>query len=95
MMRTIKASEFKAKCLQLMDEVEATGEAVVVTKNGRPVSKLVPVREHRSLFGAMEGSIVMHDDLIAPVGETWEAESDSSRHARAGVAHRRKRPARR
>ena len=43
--RTIKASEFKAKCLKLMDEVAESGEEIVITKNGRPVSKLVPYLE--------------------------------------------------
>ena len=43
--RTIKASEFKAKCLKLMDEVAESGEEIVITKNGRPVSRLVPFRE--------------------------------------------------
>ena len=33
--RTIKASEFKAKCLRLMDEVAESGEEIVITKNGR------------------------------------------------------------
>ena len=33
-MKTIKASEFKAKCLQLMSEVAETGEVIVITKNG-------------------------------------------------------------
>ena len=37
-MRTIKASDFKAKCLQLMDEIAETGQEVVITKRGRPVS---------------------------------------------------------
>ena len=40
--RTIKASEFKAKCLKLMDEVAASGEEIVITKNGKPVAKLTP-----------------------------------------------------
>jgi len=88
-MRTITASEFKAKCLKLMDEVNATGEPVLVTKNGTPVSKLVPVRERKSLFGAMAGCVTIHGDPLAPVGETWEAEHDSARHSRAGVARRR------
>ena len=35
--RIFKASEFKAKCLKLMDEVAATGETIIVTRNGRPV----------------------------------------------------------
>ena len=38
--RTIKASEFKAKCLKLMDEVAANGEEIVITKKGKPVAKL-------------------------------------------------------
>ncbi len=41
-MRTIKASEFKAKCLRLMDEVAADGIPIVITKHGRPVTRLVP-----------------------------------------------------
>ena len=50
--RTIKASEFKAKCLKLMDEVEESGEEIIITKNGRPVSRLAPYREMpKSWFG--------------------------------------------
>lgn len=43
-MHTIKASEFKARCLALMDEVARTGKAVLVTKNGKPVAELRPHR---------------------------------------------------
>ena len=43
-MQTLKASEFKAKCLKLMDEVQKTGDEIVITKNGKPISKLVPYR---------------------------------------------------
>ena len=42
--RTIKASEFKAKCLKLMDEVAESGEEIIITKNGRPVAKLTPYK---------------------------------------------------
>ena len=38
----VKASEFKAKCLALMDEVARTGEHFVITKNGQPVAELGP-----------------------------------------------------
>lgn len=41
-METIQASEFKAKCLALLDEVARTGETIVITKHGEPVAKLVP-----------------------------------------------------
>ena len=42
--RTIPAGEFKAKCLKLMDEVSETGVPIVITKRGKPVSRLVPAR---------------------------------------------------
>ena len=75
-MRTVKASEFKAKCLQIMDEVAETQEPVVITKRGVPVSQLVSVkRVRRTLYGAMKGGITMRDDLVAPVGVEWEAEA--------------------
>ena len=45
--RTINAAEFKATCLELLDEVAESGEELVITKNGRPVSRLVPYREPR------------------------------------------------
>ena len=46
------AGEFKAKCLKLMDEVNETGTTIVITKRGRPVSRLVPVeREGRGISG--------------------------------------------
>jgi prevent-host-death family protein len=41
-MRSIRASEFKAKCLAILDEVERTGEPVTILKRGRPVARLLP-----------------------------------------------------
>ena len=41
--RVVPAGEFKTKCLQLMDEVDQTGESILITKRGRPVSILMPV----------------------------------------------------
>ena len=74
--KTIKASEFKAKCLQLMDEVAATGEEIVITKHGRPVSRLTPYREKpKSWFGIDRGKIVILGDIMEPIDVEWEAES--------------------
>jgi len=73
-MRTVKASEFKAKCLKLMDEVAATGEPIVITKHGKPVARLGPVsRERKSLWGAHRGLIEIKGDIISPVDVDWEA----------------------
>ena len=41
--RTITATEFKAKCLRLMDEIDETGNELVITKNGHPVWRLAPL----------------------------------------------------
>lgn len=73
-MKTIKASEFKAKCLKIMDEVAATGEPVVITKKGVPVAELVPAkRRPKTLFGALEGSARITGDIISPIDVEWEA----------------------
>ena len=74
-MRTIKASEFKAKCLSLMDDVAHSGEEIVVTKNGKPVSKLVPVKERpKELYGLHRGMWQLKDDLVEPVSDDWDDE---------------------
>lgn len=74
-MRTIQASEFKARCLALMDQVAASGEIVVVTKNGKPVAELHPYEGERkaSPFGLHPG-VRIHGDVVAPVADgDWEA----------------------
>ena len=78
--RTIKASEFKAKCLQLMDEVAESGEEIVITKNGRPVSRLVPYREKpEAPFGRYKDIIQVHGDIVSPMPAEWfEDPEDSS-----------------
>ena len=73
-MKTIKAGEFKAKCLKLMDEVAETGESIVITKTGTPVARLAPViRKPKTLFGALEGAVSVKGDIIAPVDVEWDA----------------------
>jgi len=76
--RAIGAGEFKAKCLKLLDEVAETREPIIITKFGKPVAQLVPIREPRSpLFGAMRGTVLWEGDIISPLGEDawgWFAE---------------------
>lgn len=74
--RIVKASEFKAKCLKLMDEVADSGETIVITKNGRPISRLTSYRETpKSWFGRDSDIIHVHGDIGEPVDVEWEAES--------------------
>lgn len=72
---SISAAEFKAHCLQLMDQVAAGGEPITITKRGKPVARLVAVAAPKPafLFGCMKDSVEILGDIIAPVltPEEW------------------------
>jgi prevent-host-death family protein len=74
MSRIVKASEFKAKCLALMDEVERTGKTVTITKHGNPVADLVPHSpKKKNLRGLFKDKLVITGDIISPIDVEWEA----------------------
>ena len=65
-MKTMAAGEFKARCLQVMDQVSSTRTPVVITKRGKPVAKLVPADERRSdAFDSLKGKIEILDDNVS------------------------------
>lgn len=73
-METIQASEFKAKCLAIMDEVARTGQILVVTKNGKPIVELRPYSGGRadSPFGLHRGVQIVGDVMVPVDEEAWE-----------------------
>ncbi len=73
--RVVPATEFKATCLALLDEVARTHQPIVVSKRGRPVARLVPLDDQ--LPPSLKGSIrvlVDDDELLFSTGEAWEAQ---------------------
>ena len=72
---TLAASEFKAKCLRLLDLVEAEGETLVITKRGRPVAKVVPISSpKRSLRGSWKGLVKIKGDVVNfDTSQDWES----------------------
>src|SRR5437868_13310362 len=55
-MQKMAAAQFKAQCLAVMDQVSQSGRAVVITKHGKAVVKLVPANEGEDeIFGALAG----------------------------------------
>jgi prevent-host-death family protein len=67
-MKQMRASAFKARCLSVMNDVQATGEPVIVTKRGKPVVKVVPAEpEKNDLFGFMAGKFEIVGDIESPV----------------------------
>jgi prevent-host-death family protein len=72
----VGAGEFKVKCLHILDEVYTTRMEIVITKRGKPVARLVPVDDEAApTFGRMKGTAEILGDLVAPVGETWDADA--------------------
>jgi prevent-host-death family protein len=70
--RTIKASEFKATCLELMDEVAARRIEIVVTKRGKPVAKLAPVQaQPPNPIGFLRGTVIGRADVVSPDFAAW------------------------
>ena len=72
---SVPASQFKARCLKLMDEVRDRHCEIVITKRGKPVAKLVPFEDKRpDIFGYAKGSVVILGDIVGPTGEIWDAD---------------------
>jgi prevent-host-death family protein len=70
--KTVAAAAFKAHCLRLLDEVARTRRALVVTKRGRPVARVVPLEPDLPL--SLEGSVSYGGDIVRPTGEVWDAD---------------------
>ena len=74
-MQTMAAGEFKAKCLAVMDEVQAKRTPVTITKHGKPVARLVPVEEEKdSIFGFLKGKVKIKGEIDVPSipAEAWK-----------------------
>jgi prevent-host-death family protein len=70
--RSIAAGEFKAKCLELLDRVARDGSAIVVTKRGRPVAKVVPIEQPAAR--PLRGSVRYLSDIVEAIGDEWTVE---------------------
>jgi len=77
-MKEVAISEFKAKCLGILEEVRKTRKPIRVTRFGQPVAEVVPPcpqpRPKRWL-GCMAGSMEIVGDIVGPTGsfDDWEA----------------------
>ena len=75
-METINASDFKARCLAILDRVQTTGERLVILKHGRPVAELGPASQTHAEYPQFElkGTVVLAADIVEPAvpEEHWE-----------------------
>jgi prevent-host-death family protein len=75
MSRVVNATEFKAKCLALLDEVNEQGSTIIVTKRGRPVATLKPMKkkEWKSPWGDWVGKVEIVGDIVnTDDSELWD-----------------------
>jgi prevent-host-death family protein len=78
-MQEISISEFKAKCLSLLQQVSKTKEPIRVTRFGKPVADVVPPAEvqvdRNAWIGSGHGTAKILGDIISPASEPeeWEA----------------------
>ena len=73
----VPISEFKAKCLALLEEVRRTRRPIRITRHGKPVAQVVPpepVVDRAKWIGSMKGKIKIIGDIISPAfdRDEWE-----------------------
>ena len=67
-MKTIPAGRAKAELLALLDTVERTRTAIVISKRGRPVARLAPLEVERA---SLKSRARIVGDIVSPVDESW------------------------
>jgi prevent-host-death family protein len=73
-MKTIAATDFKAHCLAILEEVRQTRQPLVVTRHGKPVAEISPYVAKRSTQeNSLKGSILHQGDLISPIDVRWDS----------------------
>ena len=76
--REVAISEFKAKCLSLLEQVSKTKTQLRVTRRGQALADVIPASsdvEERNWMGSMSGSIEITGDVVSPVIEIQEIEA--------------------
>jgi prevent-host-death family protein len=72
--RSVPATEFKAHCLALLEEVRETRQPLLVTRHGRPVVEISPyAAKDAAQANPLKGSVLYQGDLVSPVDEKWDS----------------------
>jgi prevent-host-death family protein len=80
-MEEMAISEFKAKCLAVLERVRRTKKPICITRHGTPVAEVIPpsaVQERSAWIGSMKDSVEILGDIISPANEEseWEVLRD-------------------
>lgn len=72
---TISKSKLRARLLAILREVEESGQELIVTDNGRPVLRIVPIKQKATVeevFGRYFGQVIYHEDINTPTVDEWD-----------------------
>ncbi|MBT4498369.1 MAG: type II toxin-antitoxin system Phd/YefM family antitoxin [Gemmatimonadetes bacterium] len=73
-MQTISITDFKARCLALLQELSDTNESLVITKHGKPFAEVRPCKQNvETALKKFRGSVVHCGDIVSPIEEAWDA----------------------
>jgi prevent-host-death family protein len=74
----ISVSEFKARCLALLDEVSSSHQMLIITKFGKPIAKVSPIEKTKpALLGSWKGVMEVEGDIVNfDTSDEWEALND-------------------
>lgn len=80
-MKEVAISEFKAKCLSLLEQVQKTKKPIRVTRFGKPVAEVIPPSSqagHGDWIGSMKDSMKILGDIVSPANneKEWEVLRD-------------------
>jgi antitoxin (DNA-binding transcriptional repressor) of toxin-antitoxin stability system len=74
-MQTISITDFKARCLALLQELSDTNESLVITKHGKPFAEVRPCKQDvETALEKFRGSVVHCGDIVSPIEEEWDAD---------------------
>ena len=74
MIESISKSKLKAKMLAIFRELETTREELIVTDHGKPVLKIVPIKQENTvaeLFAGLQGQVTYLEDINRSTLEEW------------------------
>ena len=78
-MKKIPAKRFKARCLETIDEVAKNGTEIIITKDGKPIARILPFEaKKREDISSLKGTATHIGDVISPINVAWEAGKNKS-----------------
>ena len=73
-MKSIQLTEFEANCHFFLEQVEQSGEALTLLKDGAPFTRILPYHQEKpSLFGLHQDDVRIEGDIMAPIDVEWDA----------------------